>query len=147
MSVENPSRAGAWPLWSGLEVFERAFRAVSEGRGPKPGLWEPWLLLTTRRLVISHHRHHGFLRLLPLGGDNGIDAGDSACFDEAELNLWLDQITRLLPARQREALFLRYLGDLDDTAVGAVLGIGPSGVRSLVSRAMANLREHEELWR
>lgn len=58
---------------------------------------EPWLLLTTRRLVISHHRHHGFLRLLPLGGDNGIDAGDSACFDEAELNLWLDQITRLLP--------------------------------------------------
>jgi RNA polymerase sigma factor (sigma-70 family) len=81
-----------------------------------------------------------------LEGDNWTDAAHSACFDEAESNLWLDQITRLLPARQREALFLRYLGDLDDAAVGAVLGIGPSAVRSLVSRAMAHLREHEELW-
>jgi len=50
-----------------------------------------------------------------------------------ELNVWLDQVTRILPARQREALFLRYLGDMDDVAVGAVLGISPSGVRSLVS--------------
>jgi RNA polymerase sigma factor (sigma-70 family) len=128
------------------EVFERAFRAVSNGRGPKPGLWEPWLLLTTRRLLISHHRRHRLLKWLPLEGDNWTDAAHSACFDEAESNLWLDQITRLLPARQREALFLRYLGDLDDAAVGAVLGIGPSAVRSLVSRAMAHLREHEELW-
>jgi len=129
------------------EVFARAFQAAVKGHGPRSEFWEPWLLLTTRRLLISRYRHQRLVRWLPLSTDSDPHNADSDCFEEMELNVWLDQVTRILPARQREALFLRYLGDMDDVAVGAVLGISPSGVRSLVSRAVNRLREHQELWR
>jgi RNA polymerase sigma factor (sigma-70 family) len=129
------------------EVFERALRALLVGHGPQPGLWQRWLLLVARRLAISRHRRRSLLSWLPLS-DTGLAHGThSNCFEEVEMNLWLDQATSLLPPRQREALFLRYLGDMDDADVGAVLGISPSGVRSLVSRAIAGLREHPELWK
>ena len=128
------------------EVFERAFRAMVAGHGPEPGLWEPWLMLAAHRLVVSRYRRRRILAWLPLVGDNHSRA-DTDCFGEVELNIWLDQLTALLPARQRQALFLRYVGGMDDTAVGAVLGITPSGVRSLMARAVGRLKEHQELWK
>ena len=129
------------------EVFARAFQAAINGRGPRSEFWEPWLLLTARRLLISRYRRQRLVRWLPFGRNGAPRNADSDCFNDMELNVWLDQVTRILPARQREALFLRYLGDMDDVAVGAVLGISPSGVRSLVSRALTRLREHQELWK
>jgi len=46
---------------------------------------------------------------------------------------------RSLPGRQREVIVLRYYCDLDVAEIARMLGIGPSTVRSAVSRGLAAL--------
>jgi RNA polymerase sigma-70 factor (sigma-E family) len=46
---------------------------------------------------------------------------------------------RRLPARQREALVLRFYLDLSAEEIAATMGIGPSSVRSATHRALASL--------
>jgi len=46
---------------------------------------------------------------------------------------------RRLPARQREALVLRYYLDLSPEEAATVMGIGPSSVRSATHRALSSL--------
>jgi RNA polymerase sigma-70 factor (sigma-E family) len=45
-----------------------------------------------------------------------------------------------LPSRQRAVLVLRYLEDLPDLAIAALVGCQPATVRSLASRGLAALR-------
>ncbi|MFI5732515.1 SigE family RNA polymerase sigma factor [Kribbella sp. NPDC051587] len=47
-----------------------------------------------------------------------------------------------LPRQQRAVLVLRYYEDLPDDEIAAVLGIAVGTVRSNISRALANLRDH-----
>ena len=47
---------------------------------------------------------------------------------------------RTLPARQREALVLRYYGDLSDAQIAAAMGISTGAVKSHAARAMSSLR-------
>jgi RNA polymerase sigma-70 factor (sigma-E family) len=49
------------------------------------------------------------------------------------------QALRQLPARQREALVLRYYLDLSPEEIATVMGIGPSSVRSATHRALSSL--------
>ena len=46
---------------------------------------------------------------------------------------------RTLPARQREALVLRYYGDLSEAQIAAIMGISTGAVRSHTARAMSSL--------
>ena len=55
----------------------------------------------------------------------------------------VDALSRL-PARQRAAVVLRYWADLPEAEIAALLGVRPSTVRTLVSRALAALREEVE---
>ncbi len=47
---------------------------------------------------------------------------------------------RALPERQREALVLRYYGDLSEAQIASVMGISKGAVKSHTARAMAALR-------
>jgi RNA polymerase sigma-70 factor (sigma-E family) len=47
---------------------------------------------------------------------------------------------RALPARQREALVLRYYGDLSEAQIAFAMGISRGAVKSHTARAMAALR-------
>jgi RNA polymerase sigma-70 factor (sigma-E family) len=47
---------------------------------------------------------------------------------------------RALPARQREALVLRYYGDLSEAQIAAAMGISRGAVKSHTARAIAALR-------
>ena len=47
---------------------------------------------------------------------------------------------RSLPARQREALVLRYYGDLSEAQIAATMGISTGAVKSHTARAMSSLR-------
>jgi RNA polymerase sigma-70 factor (sigma-E family) len=47
---------------------------------------------------------------------------------------------RSLPARQREALVLRYYGDLSEAQIASAMGISRGAVKSHTARAMAALR-------
>jgi RNA polymerase sigma factor (sigma-70 family) len=47
---------------------------------------------------------------------------------------------RALPARQREALVLRFYGDLSEAQIAAAMGISKGAVKSHTARAMTALR-------
>jgi Sigma-70, region 4 len=47
---------------------------------------------------------------------------------------------RSLPERQREALVLRYYGELSEAQAGAAMGISPAAARRHTARAVATLR-------
>ena len=47
---------------------------------------------------------------------------------------------RTLPARQREALVLRFYGDLSEAQIAASMGISKGAVKSHTARAMTALR-------
>jgi RNA polymerase sigma-70 factor (ECF subfamily) len=127
------------------ETFERAYAATLAGRGPgdRP---VPWLLLTARRIVTDRWRR--VRRLMRVESRARVrqidpDAGES----RTEFWLWFDAMSRALSDRQREVLLLRYQRDLTDDDIALVMGLTPSGVRSLVARALAVLRDHPELLR
>ena len=52
---------------------------------------------------------------------------------------------RSLPPRQREALVLRYYGDLSEAQIATTMGISRGAVKSHTARAMASLRKVLEL--
>jgi RNA polymerase sigma factor (sigma-70 family) len=137
------------------DTFARAFGAWRSGHGPADRPL-PWLLLICRRIVTDRWRRQRLIRWFPLvvRGDAregreheiGLDpAAHDRAFEASEFWLWLDALSRALPERQRDVLFLRYERDLTDEEIGEVLGLTASGVRSLVARALASLRSHPEL--
>jgi RNA polymerase sigma factor (sigma-70 family) len=137
------------------DTFARALSAWTRGHGPT-GRPLPWLLLICRRILTDRWRRQRLIGWLPIfqsahpGSDGEVEVGlDPGADDEAfrvrEFWLWLDSVTRALPQRQREVLFLRYERELDDDDIGQVLGLTASGVRSLTARAIASLRRHPEL--
>jgi len=60
--------------------------------------------------------------------------------DAAVLRVTLAQALRALPARQRDAVVLRYLVDLSEADVAASLGVKPGTVKSHLHRAVEQLR-------
>jgi RNA polymerase sigma factor (sigma-70 family) len=127
------------------DTFQRAFVAWRSGHGPA-GRPLPWLLVIARRIVIDRWRRDRFIRWLPIAGRSTEPADPDDPGRRTEFWLWLEALARVLPPRQREVVFLRYQRDLTDDEIGEILGISASGVRSLVSRALARLRRHPELW-
>jgi DNA-directed RNA polymerase specialized sigma24 family protein len=53
--------------------------------------------------------------------------------------LW--RLVDALPPRQREAVVLKYVADLDHPTIAAILGTSPAMSRRLVSDALAILRK------
>ena len=122
------------------DTFERAWRAWSRG-DMRPETAVSWLLVTARHRATDRWRRARnamWRRRLRDQSNDGLR--------ESESWLWLDAVLRLLPARQREVLALRYQEDLSDADVGLVMGLTTSGVRSLAARALATLRRHREVW-
>jgi RNA polymerase sigma-70 factor (ECF subfamily) len=128
------------------EVFERGFRAWRSGHGPA-GTPLPWLLLIARRIVIDRSRRRKLVSWLPLTRSAATASDGTADVDRLEFWLWFDRLATVLTPRQREVLLLRYQHDLPIDQIGLVMGISEPGARSLISRALAILREHPELIR
>jgi DNA-directed RNA polymerase specialized sigma24 family protein len=103
-----------------------------------------WLMTVTSRCAMDVHRARG-RRAVPVPDVTGAGVGPIAADpadrlpDEA---LWL-RVGRL-PARQRAAIALRYVADLDHAQVAAALGTTTAASRRLVSDALAVLRTDDE---
>ncbi len=96
-----------------------------------------WLLTITHRCAMDHHR--STRRTTP--HDDVSTLAEAPVLDPPELpdgDLWAR--VGALPVRQRDALVLRFVGDLDHRAVAAALGTSPGMSRRLVSDAIATLR-------
>jgi RNA polymerase sigma-70 factor (ECF subfamily) len=121
------------------EVFERAVRSWRA----EPERVQAWLLLTARRIATDRWRRAR--RLVGVVARIQPDARTEGDAGRVEFWSWFEAVSRVLTARQREALVLRYQRDLADADIGEILGISESAVRSLVARALAALRAHPEL--
>jgi len=123
------------------DVFERAYRAWVQGSFPSDRAAE-WPLRTGRNLAIDRWRRARRLAAILLKSPQPSRPKDQ---DRAEFLIWLDDLSRVLSPRQQAFLLLRYRNDLSDDAIGVILGTSASGVRSLASRTLATLRDHQEL--
>ena len=73
----------------------------------------------------------------PAGEELAVSAENAAITSEERRAVL--RALRHLPARQREAVVLRYYLDLSAEEAAAAMGIGPSSVRSATHRALASL--------
>ena len=60
--------------------------------------------------------------------------------DQVAVRIALAAALQGLPARQREVVVLRYLGDLSEDDVASALGIGAGSVRTHMQRGLTTLR-------
>lgn len=123
------------------QTFERAL--VKWSVAPESPL--PWLLVTARRIAMDRWRRARRLARLTFGPRRSARADPGT--QRTEFWIWFHALASALTARQREVLVLRYQHDLDDRAIGVIMGLSESGVRSLTARALETLRAHPELTR
>lgn len=96
-----------------------------------------WLLTITSRCAMDHHRRAR--RSTPHDDPAALaEAPVVVPSDATDGALWA--AVAALPERQREAVVLRFVADLDHRSVAAALGTTPGMSRRLVSDALATLR-------
>ncbi len=142
---------------AGPDGDDVAQQAWTQALAAYPGLrsdrnLRAWLLTITSRCAMDVHRARN-RRAVPVGGAAEVDgAGRSAghapgspgpgdpqgAGSRGDDPLWA--AVRALPERQRTAVALRYVADLDHAAVARALGTTPAASRRLVSDALARLR-------
>ena len=95
----------------------------------------PYLRRTVVNLARSNLRHRQVVRRYPPapprdapGADEGIHA--------AVARTAIVRALRKLPQRQREAVVLRYYGDLSEADIAAAMGVSPGTVKSSCSRGL-----------
>jgi RNA polymerase sigma factor (sigma-70 family) len=102
-----------------------------------------WLLTITARCATDSFRGR---RELPVASPAEVRDQPEPSADPGEAPsepaLWA--AVRCLPERQRTAIALRYVADLDHTHLALALGITPAASRRLVSDALRTLRERTE---
>lgn len=86
------------------------------------------------RANIDRVRRRSHERLVAAVPESGSVEGMSA------LDPWLEAALDALPVRQRTAVVLRYVDDLDHAGIAAAMGCSVGTARSHVSRALATLR-------
>jgi RNA polymerase sigma factor (sigma-70 family) len=59
---------------------------------------------------------------------------------DSETQTEILRLVARLPARQREALVLRYYGDLSEAEIAETMGVSQGAVKSHTSRGLAALR-------
>jgi RNA polymerase sigma-70 factor (ECF subfamily) len=127
-------------------TFERVIRSW-DGYDPGLGSERAWLMAIARNLLRDHFRRarfrvgasldeHPALAEHLMVADDGIDR----LLSVAELHAWLG----CLGEREREILALRYGADLPAADVAALVGLTPSNVHQIVSRALRRLRQEAE---
>ena len=135
--VARLARALAGPV-DGDDVAQRAWEKAFAGY---PNLTSArnlrsWLLTITARCATDLHRARKPQSPLDENLPIAVDGPDAA--DWPDPHLWL--AVKELPERQRVAVTLKYVGDLDHHGVAAALDTTPAASRRLVSDALATLR-------
>ncbi len=116
-------------------AWEKAFTAYPRLTSAKN--LRGWLLTITARCATDVHRSRKPQTELSEGAAPAVAGPDPA--DWPDPDLWA-AVSRL-PERQRTAVALKYVGDLDHREVAEALGTTPAASRRLVSDALAVLRK------
>lgn len=121
------------------EAFARAYRRwqkLDDG-----GYAVPWLHRVVMNLTLSHvrRRRRGSVLERFAAGRPAVTVPQPATDD------WLLDTLNRLPKRQREAVFLRYVADLDVAAVADAMGCTPGTVKTHSKRGLDHLRQLVDL--
>jgi RNA polymerase sigma-70 factor (sigma-E family) len=106
-----------------------------------------YLRTTVVNRARSALRHRGVVArhlqaALPLAT---VPSAESHTLDRVQSEVMIAAL-RTLPARQREALVLRYYGDLSEAEVADAMGCSRGSVKSHTARGIAALRARTESW-
>jgi RNA polymerase sigma-70 factor (ECF subfamily) len=125
------------------DAFVIAFQKLSSLRNAD--LFGAWVLKIARRTAVTLRRQRR--KTLPLEANDPeavCRTGDGGTDDRTQLLL---AAVMQLPARQRQAILLKYCGGHGADAIAEMTGQPAGTVRSLLSRATARLRERlKERW-
>lgn len=130
------------------DVFVKAWRLA--GRyDPDKARVSTWLYRITVNLCIDRQRKRGFLRFLGLDGP-AADVPDPqpTALDHIEGAQKLSEIRAAidtLPDRQRMALLLNVVSELDNSDIAEAMGISTGAVEQLLVRARRKLRQSTDL--
>lgn len=124
------------------EVYLRAWTAA-RSYDPTRAAVSTWLYRIAVNHCIDRNRRTAFRRFFgledaPEPQDDTPDALRTLTAKQ-DLARTRAEITRL-PDRQRQALLLRVIADMDTATIAATLGTGPAAVEQLLVRARATLR-------
>lgn len=97
-----------------------------------------WLLTITARCAMDSHRKRSRAPIPTAVLPEVPQRPAPQDFDEPDPELW--KAVRALPERQRTAIGLRYVVDLDHPAIARALDTTPAATRRLVSDGLATLR-------
>jgi RNA polymerase sigma-70 factor (ECF subfamily) len=119
------------------DLIGEVFRRVVAGPIPlDEAAWPAWLFRVAHNAVVDHYRRRRFVPLLS-AFDRPDDApGLPERAIQSERLRATDRALRLLPGRQRSAIYLRYYEGLDFNEVASVLGVPSATARSLVHRGL-----------
>ncbi|HEX7277633.1 MAG TPA: sigma-70 family RNA polymerase sigma factor [Acidimicrobiales bacterium] len=117
IAAEALARAYAnWPRVAGLEYRDG------------------WVLRVAANLAVDRVRRHPDVIAIP------VEAAGPNADDLVVLRVALVAALGSLPRRQRQAVALRYLGDLSDGEVAVALGISVGSVKTHIHRGLGALR-------
>lgn len=111
----------------------RAYEGLSHANGLRA-----WLFTIAARKAIDARRGRG-RRAVPVADVPDHAAEDRVPAVEGEAALW-DGVRRL-PAKQQQAVVLRYVADLSHAEIGAVMETSPEAARRNVHEGLKRLRE------
>lgn len=126
------------------ETWVNVVRDLDRFKGDQ-AQFRAWVFTIGRRRVIDAQRRRGRMPevLDPLEdvGVNEASGVATTAFDEGEDTRRALRLLTLLPAEQREAVFLRHVAGLDVKRAAGVLGRSPGSVRVATHRGLKRLAE------
>lgn len=98
---------------------------------------EPWVVRVSANLALGMLRKRKRLIVGLSGLEEPLQLDG---FDRADSRLDVAAALLELPQRQRQALVLRYVGDLSEQEAALALGCSPASVKTHVKRGLARMR-------
>jgi RNA polymerase sigma-70 factor (ECF subfamily) len=109
------------------------------------GTFAAWIFTVARNAVVDHYRERARLSSLdPSGSLAAEQPGPEASALSQEEKEWVHAALGTLTADQRDALALRFAGDLSFAAVAQALGKSEPAAKMLVQRGLHSLRRNVE---
>ncbi|GAA1583196.1 SigE family RNA polymerase sigma factor [Actinomadura kijaniata] len=128
------------------DVYARLQQRRGRGRGGGLPATPPELLAYTRAAVLNACRTLARRRSLAhrlFQAPQPVWSAENDALVADDRRRVLQALTRL-PARQREAIVLRYYLDLSEAEIAAAMGVRPGTVKSTISRGLDALRDRYE---
>jgi len=101
-----------------------------------------YLFGAVRNAVLNLQKHqHIVTAYAEQAGVHPVEMNPRSAGDQVAERLTVDQLLAYLPERRREAIVLRYLGELSYAEIAAILGLTRVNAERLVARSLEKLRD------